>query len=652
MTRKLLLIVALVFGTYGAQAQDPLQDYVLEVRGDTLVIADFFDAGATASTLGAVIQADTEAGNVPEGRVYMLHAGANGTLSSGEPALYLFDAAIPEQGRPITIVGEFCGLMVQGDDPNCRPPTISGYQDAAGNPVLATILINDDLTLKNLHFTSAHTQGQANWSFVGVNGDNVTVTWENVLGEHNRWVWIDSNDNPGTSLVIKDSYFLNATDQPSRRNGGVYDAVGVPTESVWVENTTHVQNQGMQYKFRSFAPSEVVFNHNTWVNAAGQIFLGFGYLTHFVATNNLFVNSNYLPYYPGIDFTEMYGEETAPEDTQPHGIINLNYLPTDDNGNTYANTAAAYPEVEPFEEADRKILVDLNAAYWDDQLLEIPDALNAAGVEGDVCEADNCVTGNASLDWTTQAILANERTMGIFEDDAQFPLITWGTWYQDGPPGFADAPGMIQELYDWGYDSANSGITVQELLPKIRTAGNEAGNEIDTEDTNNWVVFDWPVAVDLSYTNQTYLNGGLNGYPVGDLNWFPDEKESWLAQRDAEYAAIESALNAGTPIGTDVEEIGGEIPSSIRLLQNYPNPFNPTTSIQFALDAPRDVELAVYDVLGRRVATLVNDRLAAGTYKVDWDARSVAGWQIGSGVYFYTLRSGDFAESRRMVLMK
>ncbi len=653
MNRKLLIFVALLLGTYTAQAQDPLVDYVLEVRGDTLVIADFFDAGATASTLGAVIQADTDAGNVPEGRVYLLHSGSNGTLASGNPALYLSDAAIPEQGRPLTIVGEYCGIMVQGNDPECRPPTIAGFQDAAGTAVLATIAVNGDLTMKNVHFTSAHTQGQANWSFIDVNGDDLNVVWDNVLAEHNRWIWINSNDNHGLSFSISNSYLLNATDQNSRRNGGVYDNVGQPTERVWVENTTHLQNQGMQYKFRSFSPAEIMFNHNTFVNAAGQIFLGFGYLTNFTATNNLFVNSNYLPYYPGLDFSEFFPNDTPVEDYRPHGIINLSYLPTDESGNTYAQTSAAYPDNEPFAEEDRKILVDLNAAYWDEQLLQIPADLNTAGIEGDVCAADGCVEGDASLDWTTQAILANEVTMELFNDDDQFPLLTWGTWYQDGDPGFVDGPGMVQELYDWGYNSANSGITVAELLPKVRTEGNEAGNEIDTEDPANWIFFDWPVAVDLAYTNETYLTGGYGGYPLGDLNWFPAEKENWLAQRDAEYEAIATALNSGTPLVSTAIEQTSELPSTIRLDQNYPNPFNPTTSIQFALDAPADVQLTVHDVLGRRVATLVNERMAAGTYDVTWDATSVAlGQALSSGVYIYTLRAGDFVQSRQMVLIK
>jgi hypothetical protein len=650
MTRQLLLVMALAFVAYGAKAQNPLEDYVLETRGDTLVIADFFDAGV-ASTLGAVIDADTQQGNVPDGRVYMLHAGANGDLASGNMALYLQDAPITEQGRPLTIVGEYCAIMVQGDDPDCRPPTISGYQNAANDPILASIAIDDDLTMKNLHYTSAHTQGQADWSGVNVNGNNLTVTWENVLMEHNRWTWINSNDNPGTSLVVKDSYFLNATDQPSRRNGGVYDAVGVPTESIWVENSTHLENQGMQYKFRSYSPSQVIFNHNTFVNAAGQVFLGFGYLTNFAATNNLFVNSNYLPYYPGLDQAEFSPDDT---DFQPHGIINLAPLATDDAGNPVIISSASFPDTESFAEADRQVLVDLNAAYWADELLDIAADLNAAGVEGDVCEGDGCVQGNASLDWSSQAILANERTVGMFEDDATWPLLTWGTWYQDGAPGFVDGPDMVQALYDWGYDSANSGITVGDLLPKVRSEGNEVGNEIDGEDTNLWIVFDWPVAVDLAYTNQTYLDGGYSGYPIGDLNWFPAEKESWLDQRDAEYAAIENCLSTGCALTTAIEEVGGAVPREINLQQNYPNPFSRGQATQIAFSVPQagDVELKVYDILGRRVATLVNERLAVGNYSADWSGQDEAGRDVSSGVYFYTLRVGDRTETKQMVFVK
>src|SRR5690606_39387464 len=94
----------------------------------------------------------------------------------------------------------------------------------------------------------------------------------------------------------------------------------------------------------------------------------------------------------------------------------------------------------------------------------------------------------------------------------------------------------------------------------------------------------------------------------------------------------------------------GELPTPVQLDQNVPDPGNPATAIRFALGGPHDVELAVYDVLGRRVATLVNEHLAAGTYEVDWDTRT--GFELASGMYIYTLRAGDFVESRQMVLTK
>ena len=637
MKRTLLSIGALALLAPLASAQNPADfDYVVEVRGDTLVVADFITAGEVASTLGSVISQDTNAGNVPEGRVYELMAGENGDLASY--SLYLSDAAVGAQGRQITIVGEDCGLVVQGDDPSCRPPTIAGYINAAEATVFATFDADAGITMKNLHFTSASTAGQSNWSFINVTGPNTTVLFDNVIGEHNRWIHAQSNGQPGTELRVMNSYFLNGTDQNSRRNGGVYDNDGAPTDIVWVENTTHVQQAGMQYKFRSFTPSKVRFNHNTFVNVAGHLFLGFGYFTDMAVTNNLFVNSNYQPYYPGLDRGEYSGDDPV-GGFQPHGIINVAPLPLNDAGNPAVVTSNSYPDTEEFAEAERMILVDRNGVHWDSQLLGIPDALNAQGAEGEICESDGCAVGDPSLQWTTQAILANETTMSVFNDDATYPLVTMGTWYQNGDPGFAEGPGLVDALYNWGLVSASSGVTLDETLTKLR----EPGNSVD-EATTNWVVFDWPVAVDLSYNNETYLEGGYNGYPVGDLNWFPAEKDAWMATRDAEYAAIDNALASGTALPT----AGESGPSLIgRLGQNRPNPFSAATTIEFELATASGVTLEIFDTLGRRVATLVDRELAAGAHSVDWNAGS-----LSSGVYVYTLRAGTSVESRRMVVTR
>jgi serine protease len=88
-------------------------------------------------------------------------------------------------------------------------------------------------------------------------------------------------------------------------------------------------------------------------------------------------------------------------------------------------------------------------------------------------------------------------------------------------------------------------------------------------------------------------------------------------------------------------------PATFRLAQNYPNPFNPATNFEFQIAQRELVNLKIFDVLGREIATLVNELRPAGVYTIRWDASS-----LPSGVYFYRLRAGDFVETRKMVFAK
>jgi uncharacterized repeat protein (TIGR01451 family) len=92
--------------------------------------------------------------------------------------------------------------------------------------------------------------------------------------------------------------------------------------------------------------------------------------------------------------------------------------------------------------------------------------------------------------------------------------------------------------------------------------------------------------------------------------------------------------------------------AALRLYPNVPNPFNPTTRIAFDLPQGEDVELSVHDAAGHRVATLVHGPLSAGHHEVDWMGVSERGVRVPSGVYFYTLRTGNQVEKRRMLLLK
>jgi hypothetical protein len=99
------------------------------------------------------------------------------------------------------------------------------------------------------------------------------------------------------------------------------------------------------------------------------------------------------------------------------------------------------------------------------------------------------------------------------------------------------------------------------------------------------------------------------------------------------------------PTGFALEQ--ERIPTDFVLNQNYPNPFNPSTTIQFDLPKTSEVSLKIFNILGEEVATLVSDRLSAGSYSYEWDAS-----HLPSGVYLYRLETEDFVETKKMILLR
>jgi hypothetical protein len=100
------------------------------------------------------------------------------------------------------------------------------------------------------------------------------------------------------------------------------------------------------------------------------------------------------------------------------------------------------------------------------------------------------------------------------------------------------------------------------------------------------------------------------------------------------------------PDPSSVEEVQG-IVNGYSLYQNYPNPFNPSTLIKFSLETAGFVTLKVFNALGAEVAELINDELDAGLYQFEFLANN-----LSSGIYFYTLRSGNFISSKKMILIR
>jgi Secretion system C-terminal sorting domain len=187
---------------------------------------------------------------------------------------------------------------------------------------------------------------------------------------------------------------------------------------------------------------------------------------------------------------------------------------------------------------------------------------------------------------------------------------------------------------------------------------------------NNWNSLVSNTNINL-YSIQ-FINPGT-GYAVGGEQIFTDNAvlkttdggSSWHSQvlptRIPLYSLFFTGSNTGYVGGVNgtilktttggnpifINPISSQIPQFFFLHQNYPNPFNPVTKIKFDLPKSSNTKIMIYDVLGRLVTTLVNENLKPGSFEVEWD-----GSWYASGVYFYSLVSEEFVETRKMVLLK
>lgn len=182
--------------------------------------------------------------------------------------------------------------------------------------------------------------------------------------------------------------------------------------------------------------------------------------------------------------------------------------------------------------------------------------------------------------------------------------------------------------------------------------------EGDPADSTNWEL---TVAYDI-YDDAANDVGGLDsaavkvfprlfyGHPAEDMDGdglneylfinYSTQKDQWAQEP---YLTIIEADKA-----TSVRPVDGLIPATLELSQNYPNPFNPTTTINFSVpENSGQIKLAVYDILGRVVSTLVDEELSSGNYNIEFDASN-----LPSGIYMYRLSSGSNTQTMKMILQK
>jgi hypothetical protein len=215
------------------------------------------------------------------------------------------------------------------------------------------------------------------------------------------------------------------------------------------------------------------------------------------------------------------------------------------------------------------------------------------------------------------------------------------------------------------YGLENTDVDAFAVTGTAILAGTDYGLFVSTDAGGHWSRAQeglrWPHIVTFAvHGNSIFVGTGPYGVYVsanGGMNWSAVDEglsgQSVMTLTLQDSSLYSGSLNHGVwrrPLSemvTSVEPEAPEAPREFILEQNYPNPFNPSTDIRFRITDYGWVTLRVYDVLGREVATLVNERKAPGTYSVLWDAG-----RVSTGVYFYRLTSGGGVATRRMMVMR
>jgi hypothetical protein len=188
----------------------------------------------------------------------------------------------------------------------------------------------------------------------------------------------------------------------------------------------------------------------------------------------------------------------------------------------------------------------------------------------------------------------------------------------------ADNPGLFPTANGW-----------HKMKVEVRASGDN--------ETSFWCYFDGNLlpGCPIKDTTSTRLTAGKFG-----LYSFQQDADGIAAYFD------NIVVKQLQPV-TSVEDIDNPgIPEEHYLSQNYPNPFNPTTNISYKLKDAQNVSLIIYDVLGEKVKTLVSQFQAPGNYTVTWNGQNDSGNKVKSGIYIYTLKSGDVFVSKKMLMLK
>ncbi|UCC44112.1 MAG: T9SS type A sorting domain-containing protein [Candidatus Zixiibacteriota bacterium] len=248
---------------------------------------------------------------------------------------------------------------------------------------------------------------------------------------------------------------------------------------------------------------------------------------------------------------------------------------------------------------------------------------------------------NSLVDSVTLALTASQAPVNPVTIEVHRVLAAWGEGSSDAPGNEANGTTAqagdatwLHRIYDTTFWSLPGGDF--EIIAS-------ADQTVDAVGSHTW----------LSTAQMVADVQDWNDNPASNYGWLltaagvDSQTVVWFDSRESAEPSSRPLLTVFCTPPVSVDEENSQLPGTPGLSQNYPNPFNPTTIIEYSVPRSSHVQIEVFNVLGHRVITLVDGWVQAGHHTIEWDGADVA-----SGVYLYRFRTGDYIETRKLMLLK
>ena len=465
-------------------------------------------------------------------------------------------------------------LQLRSEKGTGKPPVIRPGINRSGTSD-HLFYTSDDVSFEGIFLVPIDEEGMLRRPLVHQSdGNTIRFVDGYIFGSYDFMFWFSGGS--GNSLYIANSIFANAGRNDSRNQGRFIDTGGYDQDTIWVEHST-IYN--MQHSFTR-NPGGVIryihYNHNTIYNVAQYIRLG--RVIHATVTNNLMINM----------YTIGLHEDTS------GGIIE--FAPLGVLGMT---------------EAARTFNISHN---------------NIGHVTDDVFESMLSARLRNFARNMDKAPIVDEFFMSMTDPDMG-AKVTFRNNFEE-PVTFTDPPKSFAEWTVFWIESGSNNDVIPEDYPMGYDRWNEAAETTDPSAYH----YSIELVRDFSYsTNHRSYTAAESGFPVGDLNWFPEQLDAWRFGQ--------------SPVNVSDQSV--DIPEKFRLLGNYPNPFNPVTRIRYEISTSTDAAIEVYDITGRLVISRELGVLSPGRYDTALDLSDHS-----SGVYLVRLRAGSEVQAMAITLVK